>query len=164
MILTAGTALGAEAGNTLRRHYQALGELKLMIGMLKGELQYGAVPLDEIFGHLEQRAEGNLARFFGKTAEEMKSVERSSLEEILKKMADNWLDECGLIEKEQKQLVQICTILGSTDREAQIQMLDGYLMEIGLEEKSALEKMKQKETMYRCMGFMGGLFLAILCY
>ena len=92
----------------------------------------------------------------------MKATEKNSLEKVLKKTADACLSRCGLTEKEQKQLVQICTLLGRIDRDAQIPMLDGYLMTIELEEKAALEKMRQKETMYRCLGFMGGLFCAIL--
>ena len=71
LILTAGTALGAEAGSSLRKRYQMLNELRLIIGLLKGELQYGAVPLEEIFEHLEQRTDGKLANFFGRTAEEI---------------------------------------------------------------------------------------------
>ena len=164
LILTAGTALGAEAGSSLRKRYQMLVELRLIIGLLKGELQYGAVPLEEIFEHLEQRTDGKLAFFFGRTAEEMKAIEKNSLEEVLKKTAAACLPGCGLTEKEQKQLVQICTLLGRIDRDAQISMLDGYLMAIELEEKAALEKMRQKETMYRCLGFMGGLFCAVLFY
>ena len=164
LILTAGTALGAEAGSSLRKRYQMLNELRLIIGLLKGELQYGAVPLEEIFEHLEQRTDGKLAIFFGRTAEEMKATEKNSLEKVLKKTADACLSRCGLTEKEQKQLVQICTLLGRIDRDAQIPMLDGYLMAIELEEKAALEKMRQKETMYRCLGFMGGLLCAVLFY
>ena len=164
LILTAGTALGAEAGSSLRKRYQMLDELRLIIGLLKGELQYGAVPLEEIFKHLEQRTDGKLAIFFGRTAEEMKAIEKNSLEEVLKKTAAACLQGCGLTEKEQKQLVQICTLLGRIDRDAQISMLDGYLMATELEEKAALEKMRQKETMYRCLGFMGGLFCAVLFY
>ena len=135
LILTAGTALGAEAGSSLRKRYQMLDELRLIIGLLKGELQYGAVPLEEIFEHLEQRTDGKLAIFFGRTAEEMKATEKNSLEKVLKKTADACLSRCGLTEKEQKQLVQICTLLGRIDRDAQIPMLDGYLMAIELEEK-----------------------------
>ena len=164
LILTAGTALGAEAGSSRRKRYQMLDELRLIIGLLKGELQYGAVPLEEIFEHLEQRTDGKLAIFFGRTAEEMKATEKNSLEKVLKKTADACLSRCGLTEKEQKQLVQICTLLGRIDRDAQIPMLDGYLMAIELEEKAALEKMRQKETMYRWLGFMGGLFCAVLFY
>ena len=143
LILTAGTALGAEAGSSLRKRYQMLNELRLIIGLLKGELQYGAVPLEEIFEHLEQRTDGKLAIFFGRTAEEMKATEKNSLEKVLKKTADACLSRCGLTEKEQKQLVQICTLLGRIDRDAQIPMLDGYLMAIELEEKAALEKMRR---------------------
>ena len=88
-----------------------LDELRLIIGLLKGELQYGAVPLEEIFEHLEQRTDGKLAIFFGRTAEEMKATEKNSLEKVLKKTADACLSRCGLTEKEQKQLVQICTLL-----------------------------------------------------
>ena len=135
LILTAGTALGAEAGSSLRKRYQMLDELRLIIGLLKGELQYGAVPLEEIFEHLEQRTDGKLAIFFGRTAEEMKATEKNSLEKVLKKTADACLSRCGLTEKEQKQLVQICSLLGRIDRDTQIPMLDGYLMAIELEEK-----------------------------
>ena len=99
LILTAGTALGAEAGSSLRKRYQMLNELRLIIGLLKGELQYGAVPLEEIFEHLEQRTDGKLAIFFGRTAEEMKATEKNSLEKVLKKTADACLSRCGLTEK-----------------------------------------------------------------
>lgn len=164
MILTAGTALGAEAGNALRKRYQTLDKLRILMGILKGELHYGAVPLEELFRRLSDRTNGYLGKFFLEVAREMQEPDKELLEDILNRQKECCLCGCGLTEKEQQQLVQICRSLGRMDRDAQIPMLEGYLMAIEQEEKTALEKMKQKETMYRCLGFMGGLFLAVLCY
>ena len=164
MILTAGTALGAEAGNALRRRYQTLETLRMLMGMLKGELSYGAVPLEELFQRLADRTNRPLGRFFREVAGKMQESGNGLLEDILNRQRESCLCGCGLTEKEQQQLVQICTLLGRMDRDAQIQALNGYLMAIELEEKAALEKMRQKETMYRYLGFMGGLFLAVLFY
>ena len=164
MILTAGTALGTEAGNSLRRRYQTLGELRLLLGMLKGELQYGAVPLDDIFERLANRMEGNAGRFFRESALAMREPGSGSLEEVLDRYGKTCLGECGLSENEKKRLVQVCTSLGRLDREAQGNILAGYLSALELEERTALEKVKQKETMYRYLGVLGGLFFAILFY
>lgn len=164
MILTAGTALGAEAGSALRKRFQTLETLRMLMGMLKGELSYGAVPLEELFQRLADRTNGQLGRFFQEVAGEMQKSGNGLLEDILNRQRKRCLCGCGLTEKEQQQLVQICTLLGRMDRDAQSQALDGYLMAIELEEKAALEKMRQKETMYRYLGFMGGLFLAVLFY
>lgn len=164
LIILSGAALGAEAGRSLRRHWQSLEELKSLIIFLKGEIQYGAAPLGELFFRLSDKADGSLPLFFRETAKEMAKEDHIPLEEILRKKAKDFLGESGLTEKEKKRLVKVCTQMGRLDRMTQIGTLEGYLYEILQEEQTAMEKVKQKETMYRCLGIMGGLFLAVLLY
>ena len=164
LILTAGTALGANAGSSLRKRYHSWMELKMLVGVLKGELQYGSDPLAVIFERLSEKTEGTFGSFFHETAKEMEAPGNGSLMSVLQENAKNCLGTSGLTPKEQCHLVKICTLMGSLDREAQLMTLEGYLDTIRQEEQLALEKVKQKETMYRCLGFMGGLFCAVLLY
>lgn len=164
LIIVAGCALGMDAGKRLRQRYRFWSELKLAVGILKGELQYGADPLDEIFERMGERTEGELANFFGKTAQSMKVSYGSPLREVLRENADNCLKQSGLTGRELEQFVNVCAMTGQMDRQSQMNTLGAYLYTIEQEEKTALEKVRQKENMYRCLGFMGGLFFAILLY
>ena len=83
LIITAGTALGNSAGNDLRKRYRSLMELNLLMGFLKGELFYGADPLEKVFERLSQRSESCLGVFFRRVSENMKRQENISLKEIL---------------------------------------------------------------------------------
>lgn len=164
LIITAGTALGNCAGNDLRKRYRILMELNLLIGFLKGEFRYGAEPMEKIFEKLAQRSESCLGFFFRRASETMKRQENVPLQKILKKEQEQCLKESGLTVREQEQLVRICCILGQADRMTQNVTLEEYQYELHQEGKDAGEQMKQKEHMYRCLGFMGGLFFAVLLY
>lgn len=164
LIITAGTALGNSAGNDLRKRYRSLMELNLLMGFLKGELCYGADPLEKVFERLSQRSESCLGVFFRRVSENMKRQENISLKEILQEEQEWCLRGSGLTEREQEQLVKICCILGQADRTTQNVTLEEYQYELHQEGNDAGEQMKQKEHMYRCLGFMGGLFFAVLLY
>lgn len=164
LILTAGTALGNSAGNALRKREQTLRELYFFTGILKGEFQYGADPLDQVFEKLAGKQDGCVSVFFQKSAEHMRREKKLSLKEILEEEQRHWLCESGLTLQEQKRLVKVCCVLGQADRQTQTATLEGYQYELRQEETYAAEKRKQKEHMYRCLGFMGGLFLAVLLY
>lgn len=163
-IITAGTALGNTAGNDLRKRYQALLELNLLMGFLKGELQYGAGPLEKVFEDLAKRSESAFGIFFRNVSESMKRQEKLSLQKMLETEQKRCLAESGLTVREQERLVRICCILGQADRQTQAATLEGYRYELQQEGEYAGEKMKQKEHMYRVLGFMGGLFFAVLLY
>ncbi len=164
LIIMAGTALGNCAGNDLRKRYRCLMELNLLMGFLKGELRYGADPLEKVFERLGQRSETCLGIFFRRASDAMKRQENVSLQRLLQEEQERSLKGSGLTVREQKQLVKICCILGQADRMTQNVTLEEYQYELHQEGKEAGEQMKQKEHMYRCLGFMGGLFFAVLLY
>lgn len=164
LVIMAGCALGMKAGNDLRQRYHFWMELKLLMEILKGELQYGADPLEEIFRRLGKRTHGDASLFFETTAEKMRTSTGIPLKEILQENSESCFIQSGLSKREKEQLITVCEMLGQMDRESQMGVLKGYLSTIQQEEKMALEKVKQKETMYRCLGIMGGLFFAILLY
>ena len=130
LIITAGTALGNSAGNDLRKRYRSLMELNLLMGFLKGELCYGADPLEKVFERLSQRSESCLGVFFRRVSENMKRQENISLKEILQEEQEWCLRESGLTEREQEQLVKICCILGQADRTTQNVTLEEYQYEL----------------------------------
>lgn len=163
LILLSGAALGAEAGNDLRRRHEALRELRMLMELLKGELQYGGAPLSDVFFRLSEKWKSTLGRFFLETAREMEQVSGRSLKEILEKTKHD-LSDTGLSEEQQEALMQICALLGEADRETQIHALESYLFSIRQEEEIALEGRRQKEAMYRFLGIMGGVFFAVLLY
>lgn len=164
LVIIAGSALGMSAGKDLRQRYHSWMELKFLIEILKGELQYASDPLHEIFQRLGERSNGCFARFFAETAESMAQVSGCPLLEILQEKSAVCLKTSGLSRREQDQLIRICAMIGQMDRISQAGVLNGYLFTIQQEEKIAFDKVKQKETMYRCLGLMGGLFFAILLY
>lgn len=164
LVIVTGTAFGAEAGYRLRKRCQSWQELDMVMGFLKGELQYASVPLEDIFMRIAEKSDGAFGRFFGSAAEEMKKQEGSTLEQILKESAQKHLKESALSEKERAYLIRICSLAALQDRMTQVHTLEHYLDMIKQEEAYALELKKQKETMYSWLGFMGGLFLAVLLY
>lgn len=164
LVVIAATALGITAGDSLRKRYRSWVELKILMNILKGQLQYGADPLNEVFRKLGERTEGCFSNFFRRTAKAMEERCSCSLEALLQENARIYLKMSGLSRREQEQLVRICAMIGQMSRESQISVLEGYLFTIQQEETAALEKVRQKETMYRCLGLMGGLFFAILLY
>ncbi len=162
MIVTACTAIGVRSGMDLQNRVKSLMEMKRMIEMLKGEIQYAATPLKEAFEMLSVRLEPPFCQYLQKTAEDMGRRDGRTMAVILEENAQILYERTGLGRADIRGFIRAGARLGYLDAQMQLRTIDLYLEELEKEYRSAQEEYQGKIKVYRCLGFMGGLFAAVV--
>lgn len=161
-ILVSSSALGFGMSMELSERIKWLGELERLMQILKGEIQYAATPLPEVFAELAKRTEGALGSFFKGTAAAMELRSRSSMGEIFAEQAKKLSGVFGVRAKDVEALVRFGTRLGYPDREMQVQTIRLYQEELAAARAEAQEDYRQKAKVYQSLGFLGGCFCVLL--
>lgn len=162
IIITACTAIGFRFGMDVENRLSSLREIQRMMGMLKGEIQYAATPLKEAFEVLALRMEQPFSGYLKKTAADMELKDGRTIAAILEDNAQMIYRNTGLRPADIKSLIRAGARLGYLDTEMQIRTMDLYLEELEKECQLAQEEYQGKVKVYRCLGFMGGLFAAVI--
>ena len=161
-IVIASSALGAGMSRELAERVKCLSELERLMKVLKGEIQYAATPLPEIFSELSKRTEGNLSAFFAGIAAAMEQRSGSSMGDIFEEQAQRLSRISGLNHRDIQEVARFGRRLGYSDREMQVQAIRLYQEELAAARAQAQEDYRQKAKMYRSLGFLGGCFCALL--
>ena len=69
-----------------------------------------------------------------------------------------------ITKEEQEAFVDTFLLLGGGDKEKQAQMLSYYAENIRLAIAQEKQKKKEKSYLYRSLGILGGIFLAVIMY
>lgn len=156
------TALGFRFGMDLENRLKSLKEFQKIMLMLRGEIQYAAASLKEAFRILAEQVPQPFCEFLESTARDMEQRDGKTMTAILEGNAGILRGKTGLNEKDIRSFVRAGGRLGYLDTEMQLRTIDLYLEELGRELKAAEEEYQGKVRVYRCLGFMGGLFLAVI--
>lgn len=161
-VIGAGTAIGFSYGNDLANRLSALRELEGAADILKAEIQYAGTPLQEIFKEIGKRTKAPFCDFFAEIADAMERRDGKTLGKIVEEETAEWLSDTGLTKNDRTQLAGFGKRLGYLDVKMQITVIERYKEELKRERKEAEEEYRQKSRVYRCLGFLGGVFLTLL--
>lgn len=161
-IVISSSALGFGMSRELAERVKWLGELERLMQVLKGEIQYAATPLPEVFLELAKRTESVLGSFLAETAAAMELRSKSSMGDIFAEQAKQLSGIPGLNTKDVEALVRFGRRLGCHDREMQVQTIRLYQEELAAARAEAREDYRQKAKVYQSLGFLGGCFCVLL--
>lgn len=161
-VVGASTAIGFSFGRDLANRLSGLRELERAADILKAEMQYAGTPLQEIFREMGKRTASPFGDFFTKTADAMDRRNGKTLGKIMEEEAAECLADTGLTKSDRAQLVRLGERLGYLDVQMQMMVIERYKEELKRERKEAEEEYRQKGRVYRCLGFLGGVFLTLL--
>lgn len=156
------TALGYSLGNDLKKRVEQLIECKRMFVMLQGEIKYAKTPLSEGFAKVANRVTKPFSGFLSYVSEELEERSGKSLIEIFTVGVDLHLKGSAFSKDDLDRLKDVGSHLGYLDMEMQIRTIDLYLEQLNDSINQAKEEYQNKSRVYRCLGLMGGLFLAII--
>lgn len=162
LTVLSSSALGFGASMGLAGRVRNLREMQKMMELLKGEIRYFAVPLQEAFAAVALRCPEPFAEFLKKTAQEMECRDGRTLAVILDENSKVLRKETGLRPDDIQQFLRAGAGLGYLDQEMQLRTISVYLEELERECRMAEEEYQGKGKVYRCLGVMGGLFLAVV--
>lgn len=156
------TAFGYSFSERLHKRIGSLKEMRKLMEILQGEIRYAVDPLGVALKNMAQQASPVFQRFFLKVAERMEKREGQTLAEIFQTESTLLRKESGLWESDIQSLIQIGLRLGYLDVQMQLKTMEFYLEELKNACAMAEEEYREKGKLYRSLGFMGGLFLAVV--
>ena len=128
----------------MKKRIHILEELRRMTVMLSAEIGYANTMLDEAFGSIAKRVSQPLSDFLVHVQEKMQGT--------------------ALKESDLASLRTLGGQLGYLDVAMQKKTLDYYLEQVSDACVQAKKEYREKEKMFRCLGFGAGAFLVILLY
>lgn len=166
-VVFAGAGFGACPVHKMKERVKEFEELYFCLLRLKSEIRHGVKTLPEA---IKSAADGKEKKRAGSY--------RSVLYEVAKRMETggmgyevllrNCVEEQFLgsvIEKEEQEaFLDVFLLLGGTDREKQIQMLEYYAENVRLLIAEEKQRKKERAYLYRSLGILGGVFLAVILY
>ena len=148
----------------MKKRIHLLEELRRMTVMLSAEIRYANAMLDEAFDSIAKRVSPPLSDFLLHVQEKMREGEEANLGVIFEKQLELDLKGTALKESDLVSLRMLGSQLGYLDRTMQKKTLDYYLEQVSDACIQAQREYREKEKMFRCLGFGAGAFLVILLY
>ena len=151
LIILAASLLGGCLAWEQDRICQEMRYLQGLMLRLRGELWYSRTMLPDIF-----------RRLAGEMADRMCRKDGGNLVEIWSQGVEIHLTENMIPEKERQRLMELGSFLGHADIEMQIRYLDCYLEEFAYAIKERQSMLGEKKKLYRSLGVIGGILIAVM--
>ncbi len=135
--------------------------LQLVI-CLRGEISCGNASLPDAFYGAAGRMNGKYREFLINAADRMKAGNGEKLSQICRECAEASLKKSCLTHGEKDAFFSVGEYLGYMDLEMQIKQLSLYEKNLEEEISRLKEEASGKKRLYRSLGILGGLLLAVL--
>lgn len=134
----------------------------LSLQLLETEIVYGATPLQRAFLKIGQRVQPEIGRFYLTAATYLTAEEGHSTNTCWQTSLEQHWKQTALRQEEKEVISSLGYTLGNSDREDQQKHLRLSITQLaGIEEEARLEQSKY-EKMYKSLGILSGLLVAIL--
>lgn len=156
------TAFGLSMSRDLEKRIIQLKEIRKMVSMLQGEIRCANSTLAEGFYHVARRVAQPFSNFLEKMADHMEEFRGDTMQTIFLEHVQTDLKDTVLQSEDLEQLSRLGEQLGYLDMQMQLDALELYEKQLEDAYRQAEETFQKQSKMYRYLGFMGGLFLAII--
>ena len=162
LVVAAGAGLGVSESIRVSERIYTLEMLLSMVICLKGEIRCGNASLPDAFYGAAGRMNGKYREFLITAADRMKAGKGEKLSQICRECAENSLKKSCLTHGEKDAFFSVGEYLGYMDLEMQIKQLSLYEKNLEEEISRLKEEASGKKRLYRSLGILGGLLLAVL--
>ena len=160
-VLLSSGFLGYILARDCGRRPQQLRSLQNLLQMFENQITYLSDVLAETFERIS-RSGGEACVFFGTAAELLRSGDAANASEAWEKAVKKCIGRTALNREDEQILLSFGRSLGNTDLEGQVRNIRLALGQIAVQVEKAEESREKNETMYRGLGFLGGMALVII--
>ena len=167
LVVFAGAGFGACPVHKMKERIKEWEELYFCLLRLKSEISHGGKPLPEaITAAADSKRDGKEGRyrFVMRTLAEHLERGREAYETQLRFCVAEGFRDSVITTEEQEAFVDVFLLLGGGDKEKQVQMLTYYAENVRQAIVQEKQKKKEKSYVYRSLGILGGVFLAVVMY
>lgn len=167
LVVLAGTGLGGCPVRRIKERIKEQETLYFCLLRLKSEINHGGKPLPEA---IKCATAGKCMGYGGRYHTIMNELAgrlkqgREAYETILRECIERGTEDDVITKEEREAFFETFLLLGGGDKEKQIQMLSYYIENVRSGINAEKQKRKEKSYLYRSLGILGGVFLAVLMY
>lgn len=159
LILTIGasSAIGILLSQKYACREKEIKEMKTALNMFATKIKFTYEPIPSLFQEIDEKIGGNIGNIFKKAS--IKMLEKTAgeaWEETLKEEVHNLNKEDITV------LKNLSKMLGQTDLEGQLSEIEVVNEFLNAQLENAIEERKKNERMYRTLGLVCGLTIAII--
>lgn len=162
ILVAASSALGFLLGQRLSKRLNQLKILKRMTLFLHGEISCARSTLPDAFWSVGGKLPEPFREFLREVSEDLSKYAGASLGEVFAENVDRCLKDASLSGDDRDKLKELGDSLGYLDKAMQLANLEAYGRELDVTIEELTEGLPVRKKLFRSLGIMGGLFLAIL--
>lgn len=164
MTLAACSTMGFTWAGIYEKRTSQLVAIDSALQLLETEIIYGATPLEHAMLRVCQACDRDVAGLFKETSIELGKKEGVTAGEAWNKALAGFKEYSALNDNDLQILKRFGASLGVSDREDQAKHLELTRSQLKLAAIQAGEVSRKNSTMFKYMGFLGGLFLVLVLY
>jgi len=145
----------------LKKRLKLLECIEKAVVLLRGEINYKSLALEEALENVSKIGENAVCNFFLAISCEMNKYDGRSMCEIASSQ-QNILKKSILSGKDVENLIGLVGNLGLIDKEMQISVIDMFLEQLEIRKIECREEINKNFKMYRCLGAFVGAMICIL--
>lgn len=162
LIIGAASLFGMRLAMDLDAKYEEMKYLKRLLYILQSEIRYSRSFLGEAFLTMSDNAKDPYASWLRQLYYRMEKRGEGAFSLIWTETIQQYLSGVKLPAAEKKRLSELGQYLGSADTQMQIKHIELFEEQLDTAMKDMQEELCTKKRLCRCLGVMGGIFLAIL--
>ena len=162
LVILGSTGVGFFYSNILSERTEALIQVKKIMIMLRGEINYNHSTLSESFSILSNRTKSPFDIFLKETGDKLNEMTGNTMESIWKEMVNKHLKGTSLNQKDLERLSLLGNDLGYLDKKMQLSTLDLYLEQLEQQIGESLADFNKNSRLYKCLGIMGGILINLI--
>lgn len=160
--LCSSTLLGLYYSKCIAYRIDNLKQLKKIIILLRGEVKYSLSNIPEALVAISTRTRGEFKGFLINVSVELKKFDGNNFHLIWDSSIEKYLIKTYLKKSDLEKLKQLGETLGYLDKEMQLNTLSLYLEQLEEDINYATQNNQQSQKLYRNLGILGGLLIAII--
>lgn len=162
VIVFASSGLGYMLGAKFKTRVKELGLIKITLQMLETEIVYSNTPLPDAFEIIYTKSSAPVNSMFKSMSRLLNEKTHSTVGEAFKCALEEVKDTLCINKEDVELLKSFGNSLGSSDIDGQIKNFKMTIKQIEIQEKKAEESRSKNERMYKNLGILAGLAIAII--
>lgn len=156
-IVAASTILGILLSKKYSNREKELKEMKSALNIFATKIKFTYEPIPNLFLEISNKIGGNIGQIFARASSRMKDESASDAwTNALSEVKSNLLEEDIVI------LKNLGRLLGQTDVEGQLSEIEVVMQFLDTQLENARQEKIKNEKMYRTLGIVTGLTIAII--
>ncbi len=157
LIIAASCILGILLSKKYISREKEIKEMKIGLNMFSTKIKFTYEPIPNLFMEIASKIEGNVGNIFRQAAIRMKEISAGEAwEQALEEVPHNFNKEDVIV------LKNLSKMLGQTNLEGQISQIEVVNQFLTSRLENAGEERRKNEKMYRTLGMVAGLMIAII--